>query len=146
MRAWILTALALSLACVAQANDKQYQQGTLLKMDSANCGYAESDGKTIAGEIAGTDGQKKKTQEVLCQEYVLQSDKIVYKIRPKDGKHTVLLPIGETAEFRIHKDTMQVRTADGKEHEYIVVSMTARTDNAANQSPATQSAAKTPNQ
>src|SRR5579864_4979666 len=51
-----------------------YDKGTLLSMDSTSCGYAEKDGKTITGEILGTDAAHKNTQEVLCQEYLLQSD------------------------------------------------------------------------
>jgi hypothetical protein len=99
-------------------------------MDSTSCGYAEKDGKTMAGEILGTDGQHKKTQEVLCQEYVLKTDRLIYRIRPKDDKHPTLLPVGEAAEFRIHNDKMLLRVpeSDGKEREYIVVSMTQRAD------------------
>ena len=99
-------------------------------VDSSSCGYAEKDGKTIAGEILGTDGQHKKTQEVLCQEYILKTDRLIYRIRPKDDKHPALLPVGESAEFRLHKDKMLLRVpeADGKEREYIVVSMTPRAD------------------
>ena len=102
----------------------------LLQMDSTHCGYAEKDGKTVAGEIFGTDGQHKNTQEVLCQEYILKSDRLIYRIRPKDEKHPTLLPVGESAEFRIHKDKMLLRVpeSDGKEREYIVVSMTPRAD------------------
>lgn len=115
----------------APAKDKPaYERGVLLQMDSTHCGYAEKDGKTVAGEIFGTDGQHKNTQEVLCQEYILKSDRLIYRIRPKDDKHTSLLPVGETAEFRIHKDKMILRVpeSDGKEREYIVVSMTQRAD------------------
>jgi hypothetical protein len=141
MKVWIIAGLALSLACVAQAKDKPgYEKATLLQMESTNCGYAEKDGKTLAGEIIGTDGQHKKTQEVLCQEYILQSDRVIYRIRPKDDKHPVLLPIGESAEFRIHKDKMLLRMVESndKEREYIVVSMTPRSD-------ANASAARTQN-
>ena len=145
MKMWILAGFALSMACAAQAQDKHgYEVGTLIRMDSANCGYAENDGKPIAGEIAGTDAKHKKTEEVLCQEYVLQGDRVIYRIRPKEGKHTVLLPVGQTAEFRVHKDKIQLRmvdSGDNKEREFLVVSMTARTDAGAN-----QSAVKTPNQ
>jgi hypothetical protein len=114
-----------------QAKDKPaYEKGEVVQMDSASCGFAEKDGKTLAGEIFGTDGQHKKTQQTLCQEYVLRSQRITYRIRPKDDKHPALLPIGETAEFRIHKDKLLLRVseADGKEREYIVLSMTPRTD------------------
>jgi hypothetical protein len=118
-----------------QAKDKPaYERGELVQMDSAACGYAEKDGKTLAGEIFGTDGQHKKTQETLCQEYVLRSQRITYRIRPKDDKHPPLLPIGEIAEFRIHKDKLLLRVpeAGGKEREYIVLSMTPRTEEAEN--------------
>jgi hypothetical protein len=97
-------------------------------MDSTTCGTQEKGSKTVAGEILGTDGQHKQTQEMLCQEYILQSDHVVYRIRPKDDKHPALLPIGETAQFRINKDKLILRVpeSDGKEREYIVVSMNPR--------------------
>lgn len=125
----LLTAVSLS------AKDKPaYEKGVLAQMDSTACGYAEKDGKTLAGQIFGTDGQHKRTQETLCQEYILRGDRIVYRIRPKDDKHPALLPIGETAEFRIHKDKLLLRVpeAGDKEREYIVVSMTPRADESEN--------------
>jgi hypothetical protein len=127
-----ITIFALSL----QAKDKPaYEKGVLMQMESSSCGYAEKDGKTLAGEILGTDGQHKNTKQVLCQEYTLQTDRVTYRIRPKDDKHPVLLPIGESAEFRIHKDKLLLRVieSDDKEREYQVVSMTPRTDVAQNQ-------------
>jgi hypothetical protein len=131
--AGVLLVIAASLQGVAPApaKDKQaYERGVLLQMDSTHCGYAEKDGKTLAGEILGTDGQHKNTQEVLCQEYILKSDRLIYRIRPKDEKHPALLPVGEAVEFRIHRDKMLLRVpeSDGKEREYIVVSMTPRAD------------------
>jgi hypothetical protein len=135
MKRLILASFAVSIAVVAQAKDKPaYEKGVLMQMESSSCGYSEKDGKTLVGEIIGTDGQHKNTREVLCQEYVLKSDRVTYRIRPKDDKHPVLLPVGETAEFRIHKDKMILRVpeTDGKEREYIVVSMTPRTDVAEN--------------
>lgn len=125
-------ALVLLLAMTVAAKEHDdYQKGTLLRMDSSPCGVQEKDGKTVAGEILGTDGQHKKSQEVLCQEYILQGDRVIYRIRPRDDKHPVLLPIGETAMFRIHKDKLILRvpeSEDNKEREYIVVSMTPRED------------------
>ncbi len=138
----ILAGLLCCAACTAQAKDKPaYEKGVLLQMDSTACGYAEKDNKTLAGELIGTDGQHKKTQEVLCQEYILQTERIIYRIRPKDDKHPLLLPIGEAAHFRIHKDKLLLRVpeVDDKEREYIVVSMTPRADAAANK-PASASA------
>ena len=123
--------LLLALAATAAAKDHDdFQKGTLLRMDSSSCGTQEKDGKTVAGEILGTDGQHKRTEQVLCQEYILQSDHVIYRIRPKDDKHPALLPIGESAQFRIHKDKLILRVpeSDGKEREYIVVSMSPRED------------------
>jgi hypothetical protein len=131
MKRLLLTGLLLSAACSLQAKDKpDYEKGVLLQMDSTACGLSEKDGKSLTGELIGTDSQNKKTQQVLCQEYILQSDKIIYRIRPKDDKHPALLPIGETAKFRLHKDKLLllVPEGDGKEREYIVVSMTPRAD------------------
>src|SRR5215467_10727454 len=115
-------------AIVTSAKEHDYQKGVLVRMDSSSCGSQEKDGKTVAGEIFGTDGQHKKTQELLCQEYILQAEHIVYRIRPKDDKHPVLLPIGETAQFRINKDKLILRVPElnDKEREYVVVSMTPR--------------------
>jgi hypothetical protein len=120
-----------------QAKDKPaYEKGVLLQMESSSCGYAEKESKTLAGEILGTDGQHKNTQQVLCQEYTLQTDRITYRIRPKDDKHPALLAIGETAQFRIHKDKLLLRVVESedKEREYVVLSMIQRTDVASNQS------------
>jgi hypothetical protein len=135
MKTPVLTAVVLFAAVSSFAKDRPaYEKGVLLQMDSTTCGYAEKDGKTLAGEIFGTDGQHKKTQETLCQEYILRSDRVTYRIRPKDDKHPALLPIGETAEFRIHKDKLLLRVPEmeNKEMEYVVVAMTPRTDVAEN--------------
>jgi hypothetical protein len=131
MRAATVAALFLVVALTLQAKEPPaYEKAVLVQMDSSTCGYAEKDGKTIAGEIFGTDGQHKNTKQLLCQEYVLQTDRVTYRIQPKDDKHPVLLPVGETAQFRIHKDKMLLRVpeVDGKEREYLVLSMTPRAD------------------
>jgi hypothetical protein len=119
------------LAPLAFAKDPpDYEKGVLLSMESTSCGYAENGGKTVTGEILGTDSAHKKTQELLCQEYVLQSDHITYRIRPKDDKHPTLLPVGEAVRFRIHKDKMYLMVPEGdqKEREYLVLSMKLRPD------------------
>lgn len=125
-----IMAICLVFAGVCSAKEHDYQKGTLVRMDSSSCGTQEKGSKTVAGEIFGTDGQHKQTQELLCQEYILQSDHVIYRIRPKDDKHPVLLPIGEVAQFRIRKDKLILRVPElnDKEHEYIVVSMTPRED------------------
>jgi len=102
-------------------------------MDSVACGVDERDAKSVAGEMLGTDSGHKKTHELLCQEYVLQTDRVIYRIRPKDEKHPVLLPIGERTQFRLEKDKMLLRVEGlvDREHVYLVVSMTPRGDDKA---------------
>lgn len=121
----------LVLVSVAYAKEpRAYQTGKLLQMDSVNCGVDEKDANSVAGEMLGTDSTHKKTKEVLCQEYVLQAENVIYRIRPRDEKHPVLLAVGQIAQFRLQKDKMLLRMedVDSKEREYIVVSMTPRTD------------------
>jgi hypothetical protein len=121
-------AVCLLLVGVCSAKEHDYQKGILVRMDSSSCGTQEKGSKTVAGEILGTDGEHKQTQQILCQEYILQAEHVTYRIRPKDDKHPVLLPIGETAQFRISKEKLILRVPEqsDKEHEYIVVSMTPR--------------------
>lgn len=128
MRGRIILAMLLAFAWTAQAKDHDYQKGTVTSMDTSSCGVKEKGNKTVAGELLGTDAQHKTTEQVLCQEYVLQTEKVIYRLRPRDDKHPVLLPIGETAEFRIDKDKLILRVPEmgGKEREYTVLSMTPR--------------------
>lgn len=120
---------AVACSPVAQAKEKHYQSGKILRMDSAPCGMDQKNGKSLTGELIGTDSAHMKTKELLCQEYVLETAKVTYHLRPKDEKHPALLPINEKAQFRIEKDMMKLRVedADNKERDYIVVSMSPNT-------------------
>lgn len=126
-------AFCIVLACAAGAfakEPKAYQMGTLMEMNSVQCGVAEKEGKSFAGEMLGTDSSSRKTHELLCQEYVLEAEHVIYHIRPRDEKHPLLLPVGQQALFRIYKDKMLLRVVDldDKEHEYVVVTMSLRID------------------
>ena len=97
-------------------------------MDSVQCGTHQNSAKSLSGELIGTDSAHQKMRTLLCQEYLLQTDRITYRIRPKDDKHPTLLPVGEKAQFRIEKDHMKLRVKDldDKDREYVVVSTTPR--------------------
>jgi hypothetical protein len=122
--------LVLALVFTAAASDakelKAYQDGKLLQMDSVQCG------------VDAKDAKKGKTHELFCQEYAVQADQMVYRIRPKDDKHAELLPVGENAQFRLQKNRMLLRLEGpaGKEREYVGVSVKPRGDSAADASPA----------
>ncbi len=122
-----LVLASVLLAATAYAKElKAYQDGKLLQMDSVQCGTDTKDAK------------KGKTHELLCQEYVVQTDQVLYRVRPKDDKHSTLLPIGQNAQFRLEKNRMLLRVegADGKEREYMIMSIKPRGDNSADSSPA----------
>src|SRR5439155_25707460 len=106
MRSKILvTAILLTAVCFGK-EPKHYQTGTLLQMDLVACGVDEKDGKSFAGEMLGTDSGHKKSRELLCQEYLLKSERVIYATRPRADKHPVLPPLGERAQFSIKQDTL----------------------------------------
>lgn len=114
------------VSSLATAKQPVRERGVLAEMQSVSCGYMQKSGSTVAGVLI-TGAQHTKQQELLCQEYVLKTDRVTYRIRPKDEKHPALLRVGDDAEFRLKKDEMLLRIpeADNKEREYIVVSMIA---------------------
>ena len=129
---------AILLAATAYAKEpKAYQSGKLLQMDSVECTPDKQSAKSGA-EVASSDSAPERTRERLCQEYVLQADQVIYRIRPRDEKHPVLLPVSDWAQFRLEKNRilLRVQDLDNKEREYFVVSMTPRGDSAADAKPA----------
>jgi hypothetical protein len=125
MRFKLMLCAVLAVASAAYAKDpKVYQAAKLVQMDSVSCGVAEK---------ANADSATKKLHNLLCQEYVLQTEQVTYRIRPRDEKHPVLLPASDRAQFRMQKDKMllRVQDLDNKEREYVVVSMTPRSDSSA---------------
>jgi hypothetical protein len=118
MRYTALVLASILLAATAYGKEpKAYQSGKLLELDAVSCG-------------------PQPTQELLCQEYVLQTEKVNYRIGPRDAKHAVLLPVGEQAQFRLVKESMLVRVQylDNKERDYVVVSTTPRSESTADAS------------
>jgi len=116
--------LFVSLAAVAK-DGPSYQSGKLKEMSSVECGFEQKSAKGLMGELVGTDDSHSKTKKTFCQEYVLETDHVVYRIRPREEKHPALLPVGEKAMFRMKKDLMVLKVPEGddKEREYDVVSM-----------------------
>lgn len=124
-----------------QAKDApSYESGILKEMASVECGYEQKSAKGFVGELVGTDNSHSTTRKTFCQEYVVETNHVVYHIRPKEEKHPALLPVGEKVMFRMKKNFMVLRVPEGdnKEREYDVVSMTAAQ---ANNAPA---ASRTP--
>lgn len=133
-----------------QAKDApSYQSGTLKEMSSVECGYEQKSAKGLLGELVGTDDSHSKTRKTFCQEYVLETNQAIYRIRPKEEKHPALLPVGEKAMFRMKKDYMVLKVPEGdnKERDYDVVSITpvqANNASATTRTPLKAPAAATP--
>ena len=121
-------AVCLLFSGVCSAKEHNYQEGILVRMDSSSCGAQETGSRTVTGVEVGS--RQKQYRGLTCQEYILQSDYMIFRIRQKDQKHPLLLPIGEVAQFRIGKQKLMVRVPEmsDKEHAYIVVSFTPRED------------------
>jgi hypothetical protein len=112
-----------SLAIAKEAGT--HQSGRLTEMDSVACGMEEKNGQGLMSELSGADSNYRRTVPVFCPEYVLESDKLVFHIRPRNEKHPAILPVGEMVQFRLEKDHMLLRPADAdeKEREYEVMSI-----------------------
>jgi hypothetical protein len=119
-------ALIVVVMCTAVLNAKNASRnrlGVLLRMESVPCGVAEASGFSKA--LLGAPTPAPMQDDRLCQEYVLRSEGLYYRIRSRDRKHPVLLPIGEQAQFHLHRDRMlvQVEDFDSKAYEFSVLAI-----------------------
>ena len=76
------------------------------------------------------------SDEKLCPQYLLRTDDTDYRIRPRDLKHPVVLPVGQEVVFKIKKDRMYVSVAesDKKMRPYEVVAQEPATSRRENSS------------
>lgn len=103
----LLAAVVTFAAMFAHAGDKS-QAGTIISENSVAC---------------GNKLEKKKETELLCQEYVVQTDSTDYHIRQMKPVERELIPINTAIEFTLDKDKIKFK-ANGKSYEYVVVSET----------------------
>jgi hypothetical protein len=120
--------LILAFPPKAMAGDhkkKRTERGLLEKMEAVPCGAKER-GITGLGSIFGSAGiEHVNSNEKLCAQYLLRTDEMEYHIRPTDGKHPTILPVGHEGEFKIKNDRMFLKVPDGdrKTRTYEVVAM-----------------------
>ena len=124
----LIPLLLLAVALPAGAGDKHkkkkgVERAMLEKMESVPCG-AKQRGFTGIGSIFASAGiEAVNSEEKLCPQYLLRTDEMEYHIRPTEKKHPDLLPVGEEGEFKIKKNLMHLKVADGKRRTYQVISM-----------------------
>ncbi|MGA6983795.1 MAG: hypothetical protein WCC95_02730 [Candidatus Sulfotelmatobacter sp.] len=105
--------LSLSIVAVAQ-EPRAYQEARLLQMESVDCGKPRAGANDGAGRLP------------LCQEYTLQADRVIYRVRSKSSKHAVLLPVGERVRFRMEKNKFLIRAEadNSSEHAFTLMTVT----------------------
>jgi hypothetical protein len=129
----IKSAPVILLACICalplSANDKKhkdFQRGILEKMEAVPCG-AKQRGLSGLGTLWASAGiTHVNTDEKMCPQYLLRTDKMDYEIRPLDLKHATLLPVGTEGEFKIKDKDILLTMPEGgdrKTRSYEVVSM-----------------------
>jgi hypothetical protein len=126
----LLSAFVLILSfppkAIAEKHKKnQPERGMLERMEAVPCG-AKQRGISGLGSIFGSAGiEHVNSNEKLCAQYLLRTDEMEYHIRPTDGKHPAILPVGHEGEFKIKNDRMELKVPDGdrKTRTYEVVAM-----------------------
>ncbi len=122
------TILLCVLACSAFAFAKQpkpYRSGKIMQMNSVSCSEVP---QSLADDLLENGSARRKNPDAVCQEYVIATEDVIYRILPRDGKHPFLLPVGEEVQFRFENDTMLLRVEqlNNKEREYVVLSIAPR--------------------
>jgi hypothetical protein len=125
---WLVAmlAVAISVTTVAVAKEKKKTPRAMIEsMQAIPCGAKQKGVNGLGSLWASIGVTSMSSNEKLCPQYLLRTDQLEYHIRPEDTKHPVVLPIGQEAEFKIKKDRMYLKVADGKNktREYQVVSM-----------------------
>lgn len=121
---FVLFVLVVGLG-VASAKDAM--QGTLISENSVQCG-SQANGK-------------KKTSDVMCQEYVIRTGTTEYHVRQEKEAHKEMLPVNAPVELTISKDKMKFKV-NGKSYEMLIVSEAAAPAGAATSAPAATTAPK----
>jgi hypothetical protein len=109
-----IASLALAAAPAAFAHQPASYNTGVLESGSMECSTAHS-----------AKGSK-------CQEFVLETDSAVYHLRLRDARHSALLPLGSSVQFRMVNDKLYVRNpaGDKREQEFSVVSSEPRAESA----------------
>lgn len=118
MQRIILLLVAVTLAPgLAALKAAVYTEGRVASMQSVPCGFQ---GKG-----------HHRTAQMDCEQYVVRTDTMNYRIRQEVPKKVNLLPVGQEIYFRVKKNRMLVRgyTLNGKkikDQEYVVISQNQR--------------------
>ena len=124
----IILAIAMVVAVPVSAGVKKKNQpdrGLLEKMDAVPCGAKQKGLAGLGSFWASVGITDVHSTEKRCPQYLIRTDDTDYRVLPMDMKHPVILPIGHEVVFKLKKDRMMVKVADGdqKMRAYEVVGM-----------------------
>ena len=111
----VLLGIAIFLAASARGAKKPTDRAMLEKMEAVPCGAHEKGLTGIGAVWASVGVTSVNSNEKFCQQYVVRSDEMEYRIQPTDKKHPPVLPIGHEIVYQIRKDEMIVKVADSHE-------------------------------
>jgi hypothetical protein len=113
--ALVLTIILLAAIPLSAGGNKKKdpERAMLERMEAVPCGAKEK-GVTGLGTVWASAGiTHVNSDEKLCPQYEVVTDDMEYHIRPTDTKHPIVLPVGKEIVFKIKKDRMYLRVADG---------------------------------
>lgn len=128
VRLFVIAGLSLLTVIPLSASPKKKKvepRAMLERMEAVPCG-AKQRGLAGLGTIWASAGiTHVNSDEKLCPQYLLRTDDMEYHIRPTDGKHPAILPVGHEVVFKIKNDKMTIKVPDGdrKTRTYRVVAM-----------------------
>lgn len=119
MKRTLCCILLLSFPVMLFAQSRTHQEGTIVRMRMTDCLGPQH------GFMAAMSGSAKSEQGLLCPEYVLLADKVVYVISGRSSEE--LLPMAEVTRFRFQKNEMLIRVDDApKESRFHIKAMVMR--------------------
>jgi hypothetical protein len=124
----IFLLVAVFALCLTAAA-KEMMEGKIVSESTVNCGTQ--------------DKGKKKTVQMMCQEYVIRTDTTEYHVRQEKESHKDILPVNAPVELSLSKDKMKFKV-NGKEYEMMVVSEAAAPAGASSAHSATPANQDTP--
>ena len=124
----IILAMAVIVAVPLSAGAKKKNQpdrGILEKMEAVPCGAKQKGLAGLGSFWASLGITDVHSTEKLCPQYLIRTDDTDYRVRPRDMKHPVVLPVVHEVVFKLKKDRMMVKDPEGdqKMRSYEVVGM-----------------------
>jgi hypothetical protein len=119
MKRTLCCILLVIFPVLVSAQNRAHREGTIVRMRMTDCLGPQH------GFMAAMSGGAKMEQPLLCPEYVLVADTVVYVISGKNSDP--LLPLAEVTRFRLQKNEMLIRIDDAqKESHFHIKAMVMR--------------------